>query len=73
MNLGGDQLLASLGPEDAAKLQAALEGFGFERLTQLVEVFLTCDIAYIRRQGRSLPAFLAMLNVLHVLRPGTPR
>lgn len=73
MSLGSDQLLPTLSPDDSAKLQAALEGFGFERLTQLTEVFLACDIAYIRKQGRTLSTFLAVLNVLHVLRPGTPR
>lgn len=69
----GEDAVPTLEPDAVAKLNAALERFGFERLTRLIDVFLACDITYVRRHGHTLTTFLAVLSVLPVLRSKLPR
>ena len=53
---------------EQARLQVAMERYGFASLVQLVEVFLGSDVFYIRKHGHTLLVFLDMLHILPTLR-----
>lgn len=64
----GEMITNSLNDREQARLQAAIERYGFAPLVQLVEVFLSSDVFYTRKHGHTLPVFLDMLHILPTLR-----
>ena len=58
----------SLHSREQARLQVAIERYGFASLVQLLGVFLGSDTFYTRKHGHSLPVFLDMLHILPTLR-----
>lgn len=62
----------SLNACEQARLQMAIERYGFEPLLRLLEVFWGSDVFYTRKHGHSLSVFLDMLHILPTLRSKPP-
>ena len=54
---------------DLERLQDLLATHSWERLVELLQVFLTSDAAFIQRQGYRLGTFATSINILKAVKP----